>query len=148
MTSREDGIVPTLELRKRVLRRALEAAAGGSTSELGDLFTENLHGWSPNLSVWSRAELEQEFAERDDVLSNVAIVLDTVTGDGPTLIAEWRLTGEHTGALALDEDTVLEPTGCEVTLAGATFAEFRGDRICRFRNYFDEAALLEQLLIA
>ena len=47
----------------------------------------------------------------------------------------------------VDDDVQLEPTGRTIVLAGATFAEFRDDQICAFRNYFDDAALLEQILL-
>ena len=33
-----------------------------------------------------------------------------------------------------------------LVLAGATFAEYRDGRISTFRHYFDDAALLEQML--
>jgi ketosteroid isomerase-like protein len=32
-----------------------------------------------------------------------------------------------------------------ITINGVTVAEFRGDRICSFRQYWDEFAVLEQL---
>ena len=131
--------------RLAVLLSALEAAVGLNSVELEELFTDDVIGWSPNLAVSSCAELEVEFAERDDALSNVVVAIDTFDVVGAKVIAEWRLAADHTGPLVLD-DEVIEPTGRRVILAGATFAEFRGDRICAFRNYFDDAALLEQVL--
>ena len=41
----------------------------------------------------------------------------------------------------MEDDVVLEATGPRLVLAGASFAEFRGDQICAFRHYFDDAAL-------
>ena len=38
----------------------------------------------------------------------------------------------------------IEPTGLRITINGVTVAEFRGDRICSFRQYWDEFAVLEQ----
>ena len=32
-----------------------------------------------------------------------------------------------------------------MTMRGVTVADFEGDRICAFRQYWDEVALLEQL---
>jgi ketosteroid isomerase-like protein len=125
----------------------LEASAGIKSRDLGELFTDDVVGWSPNLHVSSRSELEQEFAERDEAFSNVAIAIDGLHLIGAKAIAEWRLAADHTGSLVLAEEAIVEPTGRRVILAGATFAEFRDDRICAFRNYFDDAALLEQLLI-
>ena len=66
---------------------------------------------------------------------------------GDNAIAEWRVGADHTGTLHIEDDLEIEPSGRRIVLAGATFAEFRGDQICAFRNYFDDAALLEQLLL-
>ena len=52
----------------------------------------------------------------------------------------------HSGPLMIDDDVVIDPTGLRVTLVGVTVAEFDGDRIRSFRQYWDEAALREQML--
>ncbi len=38
------------------------------------------------------------------------------------------------------------PTGRELRSAAALVAEFTGDKISAFRNYFDDVTLLEQML--
>lgn len=73
----------------------------------------------------------------------MARIIDMIGSKG---IAEWPVSAEHLQPITLDEGYVAEPTGQPVILAGATFAEFRGDRICAFRSYFDDAAILEQLM--
>jgi ketosteroid isomerase-like protein len=45
----------------------------------------------------------------------------------------------------VDEEVVIEPTGGRFTLRGVTIADFEGDRIRAFRQYWDEVSLLEQL---
>jgi predicted ester cyclase len=40
----------------------------------------------------------------------------------------------------------VEATGRHIHLGGATFADFRGDKISELRSYFDEMALVEQLI--
>jgi hypothetical protein len=129
-----------------VLVQALEAAVTGEAGTLKDVFTDDVVGWSPNLAIASLAELADEWGERHDALSNIVISIDAVYLVGDTVIAEWRIGADHTGTLVVGDDIELEPTGRRIVLAGATFAEFRGDQICAFRNYFDDAALLEQLL--
>ncbi len=52
----------------------------------------------------------------------------------------------HTGTVLLDDDTTIEAFDTPLVLAGATFAEYRDGRISTFRHYFDDAALLEQML--
>jgi hypothetical protein len=138
--------VPT-STKEAVLVQALEAAVTGDDSTLDQTFTEDVVGWSPNLAVTSRAELAEEFGDRHDALSNIVIAFDAIYIIGDNAIAEWRISADHTGPIVVDDDLQLEPTGRNIVLAGATFAEFRGDQICAFRNYFDDAALLEQLLL-
>jgi hypothetical protein len=139
--------VPTAT-KETVLIQALESAVTGDESKLDETFTEDVVGWSPNLSVSSRAELAGEFGDRHDVLSNIVISFDAIYIVGDNAIAEWRIGANHTGALQVGDDLTVGPTGNRIVLAGATFAEFRGDQICAFRNYFDDAALLEQLLFS
>ena len=43
---------------------------------------------------------------------------------------------------------MIEPNGREILLGAAMVADFTGDKISAFRNYFDDAALLEQMLAA
>ena len=126
-----------------VLIQALEAAATGNVSP--DIFTDDVIGWTPNLAVTSRAELEKEWGQRDEALSNVSVAIPGIHVIGDMAIAEFALSADHTGPLVID-DAVFEPTGKRATLAGAIFAEFRGEQISSFRVYFDDAALLEQLL--
>lgn len=137
----------TMIAKEAVLKQALEAAVAGDKSRLPELFTEDVVGWAPTLAVASRAELEHEFDEQHDALSNITITFDAVYLVGDNAIAEWRIGADHTGTLDLGDEGSIEPTGRHVALAGATFAEFRGGEICAFRSYFDDAALLEQLLL-
>ena len=136
-----------ISTKEAVLVQALEAAVTGDDSALDLTFTEDVVGWSPNLAVTSRAELAEEFGDRHDALSNIVIAFDAIYIIGDNAIAEWRISADHTGPIVVDDDLQLEATGRTIVLAGATFAEFRGDQICAFRNYFDDAALLEQLLL-
>jgi hypothetical protein len=138
--------VPTAT-KETVLVQALEAAVTGDDSKLSETFTTDVVGWSPNLAITSLAELAEEFGDRHDVLSNIVISFDAVYIIGENAIAEWRIGADFTGPLVVGDELTIEPTGGRVVLAGATFAEFRGDLISAFRNYFDDAALLEQLLL-
>jgi hypothetical protein len=133
--------------RETVLVQALEAAVTGDATRLEHVFTDDVVGWSPNLAIASLAELAAEWEERHDALSNIVIEMDAVYVVGDTVIAEWRVGADHTGPLTIADEIELDPTGRRIVLAGSTFAEFRGDQICAFRNYFDDAALLEQLLV-
>ncbi len=134
------------EARSNNLLKALRAGLTGDVEDLGGVFTDDVVGWSPNLSVSSLAELREAFSERDDSLEDVVFAVDAVDQVGDKMIAEWRVSAVHSGPVEIGDDLVVEPTGNRITLAGATFAEFDGDRIAAFRSYFDDAAILEQML--
>jgi SnoaL-like polyketide cyclase len=133
--------------RLPLFEKAVRALVSGDTDDVASLFTDDVVGWSPILSVSSLAELEAEVAERDDALSNIEVSLDSIDFIGDKAIAEWRVSADHTGPLLIDDDLLVEPTGRRIILAGVIIAEFRGNQIRTFRTYFDDAALLEQMLL-
>ena len=52
------------------------------------------------------------------------------------------MTATHSGPLVIDDEAVIDSTGVRLTLHGVTVAEFAGERIRRFRQYWDEGELL------
>ena len=130
--------------RIAVLRHALQTAATGDTTLIDRIYTEDVTGWSPVLEVFSRDDLTAELRDRGSAFSDVDLTLDPVDAVGDKLIAEWRLTATHTGDLALD-DLRLEPTGRRIELRGVFIAEFEGDRIRSFRQYWNEVELIDGL---
>ena len=136
----------TASVHASALRRLLHAAATGDGPSMADLVTDDVIGWSPNLLVRSRSELVSAVDRRDDALSGIEIDIHALDQVGDKAIAEWHLAADHTGPLLVDGDLVVDPTGRRLHVSGATFAEFDGDRICAFRTYFDDLALVEQVL--
>src|SRR5512132_3876209 len=134
--------------RGGVLRRALEACIRGEVDSLPGLFTEDVSGWSPNLLVTSLDELTEAVAYREGSLSEVTVHVDALDVFGNKGFVEYRVSGVFSGPFVIDEDTMVEPNGREVLLGSAMVAEFTGDKISAFRNYFDDATLLEQMLVA
>jgi len=134
--------------RRQTLSRALEAAVLGEVEALPDLFTPDVSGWSPNLQVTSLDELSEAVAAREAALSDVTLDIDSLDIVGNKGYVEYRLSAVFSGPLTVDDDTVVEPHGQQITIGAALVAEFTGDKISAFRNYFDDAALLEQLLVA
>ncbi|MGZ4755917.1 MAG: nuclear transport factor 2 family protein [Acidimicrobiia bacterium] len=135
---------PNAEARAETLRRALEAGIRGETATLPDLYTADVKGWSPTTSIETIAELASELAGRAGVFSEVEVVADLEVVDD-TGYAEWVVTARHTGPLVVDDEMVIGATGRSVTMRGVTVAEFCDDRICSFRQYWDEPAMLEAL---
>lgn len=135
------------ESHARALVRALETVVGAGKEDPNTLFTDDVHGWSPALRVSSLAELSDALDVRDEALSNVTLAIRSLTAGSNKVIAEWRLDADHTGPFVINDEITVGPTGRHVHVGGATFAEFRGDKIRAFRSYFDDLAIAEQLLV-
>jgi hypothetical protein len=132
-------------VRAERLVRAVKASVSGSSSEISDLYTEDVQGWSPNGTVTSSAELAVEFEDRDDAFSELEIVVVALDVGGDRACVEWVASVLHTGPLIDDHNARVDPTGRRLTLRGVTVAEFDGDRICSFRQYWNELEWLDQL---
>src|SRR5215475_10697194 len=63
------------ESRKEVLLKALEAEVSGASVDVGTLFTDDVVGWSPYMTVSGLTALAGLSALRDVAFSNVVITL-------------------------------------------------------------------------
>jgi hypothetical protein len=133
--------------RAATLVRALEASIVGDSTVISELYTDDVKGWAPALSVSSAAELAVELEDRDGAFSDVEIDVSPFDVAGDRACVEWVVTLTHSGPLELD-DGVLDPTGLRVSLHGVTVAEFEGEKISSFRQYWDEMELFEQLALS
>ena len=132
--------------RAEVLRRALEACIRGEVDPLPELFSKDVSGWSPNMLVTSLDELTETVADREDALTDVDVEVNSLDVFGNKGFVEYRVRATFSGPFVIGENTVIEPNGRELLLGAALVAEFTDGKISAFRNYFDEAALLEQML--
>ena len=131
--------------RKEVLADALMAEAGAASVDLKTLFTDDVVGWSPYVTVSGLAAVADLAALREAAFSNVVITFRGLDEVGNKAFAEWLVEADHTGPLVLSEDSVLDATGRHVVLPGVTVADFRDGKIRYFRTYFDDIALIEQI---
>ena len=131
--------------RASTLLRALRSSLEGDTRALRELYTDDVTAWTPALSASSLDELTAELARRDAAFSDVELEVAPLDVGGEFACAEWSVSMTHTGTLDLAGGEALEPTGIRITVNGATVAEFRGDRICSVRQYWDELGVFEQL---
>lgn len=131
--------------RAATLRRALQAGLDGNARALRDVYTDDVTAWTPALSAASLDELTAELERRDAAFSDVDLEVAPLDVGGDYACAEWSVAMTHTGPLVLAGGEVVEPTGTRITVNGATVAEFRGDRICSLRQYWDELAVFEQI---
>jgi ketosteroid isomerase-like protein len=131
--------------RAATLVRALEASIVGDSAVISELYTDDVRGWAPALTVTSASELAVEFEERDGAFSDIELDVSPFDVAGDRACVEWIVSLTHSGPLELDDDIVIDPTGLRVQLHGVTVAEFDGEKISSFRQYWDEVELLEQL---
>ncbi len=131
--------------RKEVLSNAIKAEVGDASVDLKTLFTDDVVGWSPYVTVSGLTALAALSVLREAAFSNVVIMFRGLDEVGNKAIAEWLIEADHTGPLVLSEDTVLEATGRHLQLPGVTVADFRAGKIRSFRTYFDDLSLIEQI---
>ena len=132
--------------RKQVLSDAIKAEIGAAPADLKTLFTDDVTGWSPYVTVSGLAGLADLAALREEAFSNVVITFRGLDEVGNKAFAEWLVEADHTGPLVLTEDSVLEATGRHVQLPGVTVADFREGKIRSYRTYFDDISLIEQIV--
>ena len=131
--------------RKEVLSDAIKAEAGAAPADLKTVFTEDVTGWSPYVTVSGLAALADLAALRETAFSNVVVTFRGLDEVGNKAFAEWLVDADHTGPLVLSEDSVLEATGRHVQLPGVTVADFREGKIRSYRTYFDDISLIQQI---
>ncbi len=132
--------------RKEVLSDALKAEVGDASVDLKTLFTDDVVGWSPYVTVSGLPAVAALSALREEAFSNVVITYRGLDEVGNKAFAEWLVEADHTGPLVLGEDSVLEATGRHVRLPVVTVADFRDGKIRSYRTYFDDLSLIEQIV--
>ena len=126
------------------LVHGIEASIVGDSTVVSDLYTEDVRVSTPALSLESAVELAVEIEDRESAFTDIDIEITALDVGGERACAEWICRFTHSGPLEVNDDAI-EPTGTRVTIRGVTVADFEGDRISAFRQYWDEVALLEQL---
>ena len=132
--------------RKQVLTDAIKAEIGAASVDPETLFTDDIVGWSPYVTVSGLKAVAALAALREEAFSDVVITFRGLDEVGNKAFAEWLVEADHTGPLVLSDDTALEATGRHVQLPGVTVADFREGKIRSFRTYFDDLALIEQII--
>ena len=132
--------------RKEVLADAIKAEVGAASADPETLFTDDVVGWSPYVTVSGLEAVAALSALREEAFSNVVVTFRGLDEVGNKAFAEWLVEADHTGPLVLSDDTALEATGRHVQLPGVTVADFREGKIRSFRTYFDDLSLIEQIV--
>jgi ketosteroid isomerase-like protein len=131
--------------RAATLARALEAGVRNDRAALAPLYTDDVVAWTPAFFAESASELLAALDDRDDAFSEIDVDIRPLDVGGDYACAEWQVSMTHSGPLTVADGGVVEATGLRITVHGATVAEFRGERICSLRQYWDELTVFEQL---
>jgi hypothetical protein len=124
---------------------------------LGEERAEDLGQWlAPEVVIWTpvhytttRADLLQELHDLDvgdSTLTEVTIRVNHADVAPPRVHLEWRLTARFSHPCFLDDDLLVEPTGRLVETAGVMIATIEDGMITAAHCYYDDFALLEQLV--
>jgi hypothetical protein len=127
--------------REATVACVTRATFDGDSSVVEDLVTPDVHAAMPS-NVWSAPALAVEIEDRGATFADVALRVVHTTTVADEVWIEWTASVVHVGPFAID-DSVIPPSGRRAELHGATIAEFTGDRICRFRQYWDCSPLLQ-----
>ncbi len=134
----------SIDEARDLVHRALFAMVVGDV-EASDLFTPDVTGESPNMYVRSRIELEDQLSDRTGGLTNVDFMLDRVEEVSPGWLVSWRVSGDHTGSLLLNEDLYFAPSGSRIAVSARTHFVLQSQRIRAFRTSYDSEDLAAQL---
>lgn len=131
----------------RHLVGVIRVAVVGGPGSLGDVLTEDVRGWSPALAFDSRAQAEKVLAEEVTSITVLSFEVDSLVWADPIAVAEWRIDATVDDLLLVADDVLVESGGRPLALMGATVAELRGGRASVVHTYYDEAALIEQVIL-
>ena len=135
-------------VRAATLERALRAGLARDRATIVELCTEDVRAWTPAAATSTLAELLERLEHLEETFSDVELEVHPLDVGGEYACAEWSVSLTHSGALAGTDGTIVEPTGTRLVVDGVTVCEFRGDRICSLRQYWNELAVVEQLAAA
>ena len=93
--------------RGAVLRRAVETCISpddDTIAMLGELFTDDVTVWSPNVLAVGLAELSEILASAKVAFSDVDIEFDSLDIFGNQGLAEFRVAATFSGSFVVDDD--------------------------------------------
>lgn len=134
--------------RRVRLEAAIRATVVGDPGAAGRVLTADAACWSPSLSFTSRSEAEDALAAQPGALAVEEFRVGSLWWCDPVAIAEWHVDASLAGPLLVGDEVLVDRPGQRVDVCGASIAAFRGGRVAAMHTYFDEAAVIEQVLLA
>jgi hypothetical protein len=133
--------------QRRRLEHAIRVAVAGGPGNLHDVLAPDAVGWSPTFNFSSRDEVEVALQNAMATLVVLEFEVDALFWVPPVAVAEWRLEAMQTSPILVGDDLLVEGGAQPITLCGASIVGFREDRVATIHTYFDEAALIEQVVL-
>lgn len=124
---------------------------GEFSASLTDWMDPDIAVWSPTVTADGRDATLGAFVRGDadgDTLAEIDVEFANVDIAGCHVYVEWSLSGRFTNPCFVDEDLLIEPTGRLVELSGVLVTTIANGRAVDVHCYYDDMALLEQLLLA
>ena len=115
------------------LSEAISAAISGDVRPIEELFTPDVVGSGPALTVASRDELRNGIKAHRGSFVDVEIAFAPLDVGGRQAAVEWVASGRHTPPEGDDRVTAER-----IRVRAVTVAEFEVGRICSFRSYWDD----------
>lgn len=135
------------EVCERVLRAVLTGS--DDLAHLEEAMHPDVVVWTPTVYARSRDAALEALAVDElggDALSDVQILVTSADVVPPRVYLEWQLVGRFTNPFFVDDDLLVEPTGRLVETSGMLVVTFVDDRVVAVHCYYDDLALLEQLV--
>jgi len=129
------------------LETLIRVAVAGEPEDLARHLMPDATGWSPAGAYHSRVDALALVARSMAWLEVDDLQVTMLVWSAPFALAEWHLTASHRQPMLIRDDLLVEPSGRTVALDGAAAIELNGERISSAHVYFDDATLIEHLLL-
>jgi steroid delta-isomerase-like uncharacterized protein len=137
----------SVEENIEVVRRFGEALTNRDWAAFNDLVAEDCE-WTDvpsGRTLHGREELIAACKTFTTAFPDFSVASVTLIGQGELVANEWSARGTHTGRLPRGDGGHDEPTGRSFARTGVGIVEVRNYQIVRYRDYFDEQTLTQQL---
>jgi hypothetical protein len=120
----------------------------GEPEQLGQVFTPDAVGWSPAWRFSGRDEAVAMLREHASPLLVTKFSVRALSWSPPVLAAVWELEAVHAEAFFVGDDLLVDVVEQPVTVHGVCVAQLRDQRIATLQTYYDEALLIEHVVLA
>lgn len=133
--------------RREALTHAVATTVVGPPRSLVDVLSDDATGQCPGFTFTSRAEACRALSDAGDSLAVHHFAADHLWWFDPVAVVEWILEASVDTPLLVDDDVLVEADRRRLSLHGVSIAELHEDRITCIHTTFDDAALIEQVLL-